>query len=207
MLEAIFGDLVKGLVVESLHGRFRRGFRAMIDQEIATTEMNKSVSQLFSTALSHLKNAELELESSPTERQQIEYARLAFVDLVHLDASLPAVRAACYAGFCHRLKDEPEERTCYERSLAMIVAIETRLGEKVTEKSLPIAGAVAVFSSPLLDLPAIFAPGCVQRVRKNLDAQFQIVSEHKEAINAVVKITKRNIALGSAWRSARLRWP
>jgi hypothetical protein len=191
MIEAIFGDLARGIIATPAHGRFRRGFRAMIDQEIETAEMNRLLSELFMSARVYLKKAELELENSPVERQHIEYARLAFVKAVHLDASLPAARAACYAGFCHRLRGEPQELTWYERSLSMIAAIKTCLEKKVVNQSLPMADAMVVFSSPLLDLSGILASDCMRCVRNNLDAQLQMVNEHKEAMIAIVRVTKR----------------
>jgi hypothetical protein len=200
MMEAIFGDLARGIIATPAHGRFRRGFRAMIDQEIETAEMNRLLSALFMNARVHLKNAELELENSPAERQHLEYARLEFVNAVHLDASLPAARAACYAGFCHRLRGEPQELTWYERSLSMIAAIKICLEKKVANKSLPMADAMVVFGSPILDFSALLALDCMRCVRKNLDAQMQILNEHKEAMIAIVRITKRTSHLKGAGR-------
>jgi hypothetical protein len=143
------------------------------------------------SALVHLKKAELELENSPAERQHIEYARLAFVNAVNLDASLPAARAACYAGFCHRLRGEPQELTWYERSLSRIAAIKICLEKQIANQRLPMADAMVVFSSPLLDLSGILASDCMRCVRKSLDAQMQTIDEHKEAMSAIVRITKR----------------
>jgi hypothetical protein len=191
MIEAIFGDLAREIIATPAHGRIRHGFRAMINQEIETAEMNRLLSELFMSALFHLEKAELELENSPAERQHLEYARLAFVNAVHLDASLPAARAACYAGFCHRLRGEPQELTWYERSLSMIVAIKTCLEKKVANRSLPMADAMLVFSSPILDFSALLALDCMRCVRKNLDAQMQMLNEHEEAMIAIVRMTKR----------------
>jgi hypothetical protein len=54
-----------------------------------------------------------------------------------------------------------------------------------------MADAMVVFSSPLLDLSGILASDCMRCVRKNLDAQMQMVNEHEEAMSAIVRITKR----------------
>jgi hypothetical protein len=204
MIEAIFRELANGLIAEPSHGLFRRGFRAMVDQEIETTDMNRLLFESFRSAHLHLKDAERQLDNSPKEWQHIEYARLAFVDAVHLDAWLPAVRAACYAGFCHRLRGEPQELDWYERSLSMILAIETRLEKKLTNNVLPMAGATAVFSSPLLDLQAVLATDRMQYVRKNLHAQMQIANEHKDAISTIVRITQRASRLKEIHEEGRL---
>jgi hypothetical protein len=199
VIEAIFGDLIKDLVAEPLYHRFQRGFLAMIDQEIETTETGKPTSRLFDSTLFELQSAARELRGSAAENQHVELARLALVEAAHLDPSLTAARAALYAGFCHRLRSEPQELEWYERSFERILAVEARLAQRAVNQSLPLAGVMARSDSPMLDLPALFAVACRRGLQNNLQVQRQTVREHKEAVAAVVKTIQRRVR----WQEAQ----
>jgi hypothetical protein len=54
-----------------------------------------------------------------------------------------------------------------------------------------MADAMVLYSSPPLDPSGILASDCMRYVQKNLDAQMQMVNQHKEAMSAIVSITKR----------------
>jgi hypothetical protein len=66
-----------------------------------------------------------------------------------------------------------------------------------------MADAMVVFGSPILDFSALLALDCMRRVRKNLDAQMQILNEHKEAMIAIVRITKRTSHLKEVQEEGR----
>jgi hypothetical protein len=216
VLEAIFGALVKDLTAEPLYQSFRRGFGAMVDQEVETTEMGKPMFKLFTQALSHLRNAAREPPGSITEHQHIELACKTFVQAAQLDNSLVAARASFYAGFCHRLLEQAQELSWYERSLEMVSAIGARVARKAMSQSLPLASVTARSDSPMVDYPALFAIACRRCLQKNFRALQQTVREHEEAVAAIVKKLKeqpggkkhtpetafceRPEARGSAWR-------
>jgi hypothetical protein len=106
----------------------------MIDQEIETTETGKPTSRLFDSTLFELQSAARERRGSAAENQHVELARLALVEAAHLDPSLTAARAALYAGFCHRLRSEPQELEWYERSFERILAVEAPCPESGESK-------------------------------------------------------------------------
>jgi hypothetical protein len=196
VIEAIFWDLVKDLIAERMYHRIRRGFTALVAQEIATTEMGGRALVLFGRALDHLQNTGTEPQGLPGESRHIESARLAFVETVRDNNSLVAARAAFYAGLCHRLRDERQELKWYVRSLEIILGFEARIFQRAVNQSLPLAGFSARSDSPILDLPALFAVSCVPCLRKNLQVQRQTVREHKEAVADVIKRVQRTGRLG-----------
>jgi hypothetical protein len=205
VIEAIFAGFTKTLLVDPLTECIRMGFRAMVEQEIETTDLNRLISEPMRSAHSHLRNAEFEANEG-RRREHLEYARLDFVKAANQDAPLPAARAACYAGFCHRLRGETQELDWYERSRSMIVEIETGLETKLARildpnklrgttkaaKTLQGAALVAALWAPItlaapVAIPAIVTGAFLLKVRKNLNGQLQTVREHKDAVNAIIK--------------------
>src|SRR5438045_1721068 len=99
MIETIFVAFLQNLATSSVNEGLRRAFRAVVEQEIETTDPNRLVTQPLRTGYAHLKKAELEPEDTSRQREYLNYAMLEFTKAADLDAPLPAARAACYAGF------------------------------------------------------------------------------------------------------------
>jgi hypothetical protein len=175
MVEVIFVDFAKGVAAAILKERITLAFRAVVEQEINTTDVNRLVSQPFRTALAHLENAALEPEGTPRHRQFLEYALLEFTKAADLDAPLPAARAAFYAGFCHHLCQEPRhEQHWYERSLSMTRKMEADLTKKLKSK----LWRLAVYVAPVEELARAY--------QVNLLRQLTTVLQHREAIEGAL---------------------
>ncbi|HLJ26105.1 MAG TPA: hypothetical protein VKY85_05300 [Candidatus Angelobacter sp.] len=119
MIDMIFLDLIKSLVIGSVTDGLQRAFRAMVEQEIETLDPNRLITQPLRTGFAHLRKAEVEPENTARQQEFLNYAMLEFTKAADQDAPLPAARATCYAGFCHHLLHESRQETaCYETFVA-----------------------------------------------------------------------------------------